>query len=87
MKRIYKYELKLTDIQVIAMPEGAEILSVQQQGENLQLWALVDVSMPDVQRKIRIIGTGNPVANEILVHISTFQMHGGALVFHAFESL
>ena len=30
-------------------------------------------------------GTGNPMPDEPGEYIATFQMHGGALVFHAFE--
>lgn len=42
MKTIYKYPLDVTDRQVIAMPEDAEILTVQVQNGKPMLWAVVD---------------------------------------------
>ena len=38
MKKIYKYELEITEIQTVEMPVGAEILCVQFQDEALCLW-------------------------------------------------
>jgi len=52
-----------------------------------QLWAYVDPTEPRVTRKFRIIGTGHPIATDPGDYIGTFQMGGGALVFHVFESL
>ncbi len=87
MKTIYKYPLKIDTAQRVSMPEGAELLDVQcQAGVGPCLWALVDTDKPHVARKILIHGTGHPAEN-IGKHIATFQMHGGGLVFHAFESM
>lgn len=84
MKRhIYKYTLKITDTQVVEMPEGAGILTVQMQHGNLCLWALVKPELPTQSRYIRIIGTGNPVPDESLSYIATAQ--AGPLVWHIFE--
>jgi hypothetical protein len=67
------------------MPEGAEILTVQMQNGEPCLWALVDAHLPTTNRKILIRGTGHD-ASGVGRYISTFQMKGGALVFHAFEA-
>mgnify|MGYP000632690592 CR=1 FL=1 len=40
--RIWKWTLNATDLQSVALPEGAKLLSVQAQGDMPQLWALVD---------------------------------------------
>lgn len=89
MKTVYKYPLVLTDVNVVVLPPDAEILSVQEQPGQLALWALVDPSAPHIaQRTICIAGTGHPLDSSVgYRHISTFQMHGGNLVFHAFEVL
>lgn len=85
MKRIFKYALPVTDEVRIAMPKGAEILSIQVQHGTPQIWALVDPQAPDERRHFRVIGTGHPIEDHAnLRYIATFQYAGG-LVFHVFE--
>lgn len=85
---IWKFTLEVSDMQKVIMPIGAEILAVQAQNEIPCLWALVD---PDAEKEIRyieIFGTGHPVNIGMGIsrkYISTFQLQGGALVFHSFE--
>lgn len=83
--RIWKYPLDLTDQQAPIMPQGAKLLDVQVQGPQLCLWALVDEKAPVSPRKIAIYGTGNPMPDQPGEYVATFQIHGGALVFHAFD--
>ena len=85
MQTIYKYPLTQTQKQTLSLPEFYEILTVQGQDNRPCLWALVDPSMPRVNVEIAIYGTGDNIYVEDLRYISTFQIHGGALVFHAFE--
>ena len=88
MKTIYKFKLQTTDEQQILMPEGAEILTVQLQDGEPQLWALVDTDQPKTKRYIEIFGTGNPITGiGPRKYIATYQLRGGALVFHVFEYL
>lgn len=58
---IWKFELQITDMQELMMPEGAEFLSVANQNGSLCLWATVDPSKEKRHRYIEIIGTGNPM--------------------------
>jgi hypothetical protein len=58
---VWKYVLKITDRQVLVMPDGAEILSVASQHGNLCLWAIVDEYKDKKERYIEIVGTGNPL--------------------------
>jgi hypothetical protein len=44
-------------------------------------WSAADLE----DREIIIHGTGHLVPRDDLSHISTFQLMGGTLVFHAFE--
>lgn len=86
--RIWKYQLDVTEKQSLELPQGAKILTVQMQQESPQLWALVDEKKFDdmEMRQIAIYGTGNPFPDgDLGKYIATFQMHGGLLVFHAFE--
>lgn len=89
MRKVYKYTLALQDEQTLMLPKDALILSIQMQrdGDAPQLWALVNPEKPTVPRKIRVYGTGHGIEDGPLEFIATFQMHGGTLVFHAFEVL
>lgn len=83
---VYKYELEITDEQIIRLPFAAEILTIQMQGDKCCLWALVDPMNESEERTICIYGTGRPIPNKIrLKHISTFFVPHLGLVFHAFE--
>lgn len=87
---IWKYSLE-TVLTVghgtIALPAGARLIAVQAQRNVPQLWAMVDPDAPREARHFAIVGTGHAF-NSIVDngnYLGTFQMHGGALVFHAFE--
>ncbi len=47
MKRVYKYPLRVNDRQIVKLPKGAEILSVQIQRGDICLWALIDTSVKE----------------------------------------
>jgi hypothetical protein len=87
MKTIYKVELKITDVQTIELPSGAEILTVQNQRNSLCLWALVETDAKLVSRVIEIIGTGNPIEPRPRKYIGTAQISHGEFpfVWHVFE--
>ena len=98
MKTIYKYSLTLTDHQLVAMPQGAQPLSIQFQRGQLCLWALVDTNAEMKQVDFFIRGTGHEVDFKVNVpgmvsigdpeqhfkFVGTVQAHGGALVWHVF---
>lgn len=84
---IWKFPLSLETPQVLSMPRGAVVLTVQTQSEQPVLWALVDPDAPTEDRTFFIYGTGweheTPV--DRAAYRGTFQLRGGALVFHLFE--
>jgi hypothetical protein len=87
-KQIWKYRLEVTGWQSITMPKGSEILTVQVQDGEPCLWALVDPDAGTEERFIEMVGTGRQIPTDsgsIGRYVSTFQMHGGSLVLHAFE--
>lgn len=88
MKAIWKFPIELEDVQTVPLPYESEILCVQMQGDQPCLWALVDPSQKPVGREIRIFGTGHNVLHSITSdhYIGTFQMRGGSLVFHVFDT-
>ena len=98
MKTIWKFTLTITDEQVLEMPRGAQILSVQTQYDQPQLWALVDDGAPKTKRRVVVLGTGNDAASlakslwradegryaPFPVYVGTFQVRGGSFVGHVF---
>jgi hypothetical protein len=88
-RKIFKFGLDVNDWQAIEMPVGAILLDVQAQGGVPQLWAIVDPS-PYAKRENRLfrtIGTGDAFDYDpAMIYRGSYQMHGGALVFHLFES-
>jgi hypothetical protein len=88
-KVVWKYPLELKDEQIIEMPANARMLCVQMQGETPSLWVLVDPYKAHESRKILIAGTGHEreALAGFLTYIGSFQMMGGQLVYHVFESV
>lgn len=93
MLKIWKYPIPVQDDIQIEMPKGARVLTVQRQGDLPEfggpcLWALVNPEAKKEIRQFRLAGTGHPIDHaEKLTYIGTFQMEGGALVFHLFEKM
>lgn len=83
MKVIFKYILRISDQVLFYLPEGAKILSVQGQGEELVLWAIVDPSKSVEPRMFSVYGTGNPFQSDHARYIGTAQVN--ELVWHVFE--
>lgn len=88
-KQVWKYLLS-HGRNNIKMPKDAEILTAQSQGDDAFIWALVDPSKEVENRVFDTFGTGHNIGYDMGVerkYINTFQMDGGALVFHVFELL
>lgn len=83
MKKIYKYPLQLADTQMIEIPKYAKILDAQLQGDDLFIWALVNLDYPAESKKIFIFGTGFELPDDLYCHISTVQIKG--FVWHVFQ--
>lgn len=96
MNTIWKYELRVTDVQKVEMPSGAQLLHVAGQEVSEyrpgmawhevvpMLWAKVDPDAPMTQRLIGIVGTGNPAPDDDEgVYVGTAIC--GALVWHVYD--
>jgi hypothetical protein len=66
IKIVYKYPIKLQNLSEILIPIGAKFLSCQVQDSRICLWMLVDYPAESQSRKIRVIGTGDPIKLEDL---------------------
>jgi hypothetical protein len=89
IKTVWKFPLEINDEQDVTMPANSHILCVQVQGVTPCLWALCSPEMPEETRKILITGTGHEREDlaGFVPYIGSFQLAGGALVFHVFESV
>lgn len=84
--KIYKYELRIADREVVMMPETVKLLTVQNQREVLVVWAAVDERSIIRPRVFYVRGTGHEMGEaEHENYIGSAQFSGGALVFHVFD--
>jgi hypothetical protein len=84
---IWKFGVPLTERFVLVMPAGAQVLTVQNQGDVAHVWVLVDPSGPRRARRFALYGTGRtlPNAPETGAYVGTFQTEGGQFVWHLFD--
>lgn len=88
MKTIWKFPLAVASPYQMAMPKGAEVLTVQMQGDTACVWAAVDPNADDERRVFEVFGTGQTMHEDMGVerkYIGTFQV--GFYVWHVFERL
>jgi len=87
-RRIFKYPLELTDHQTITIRSFTpcmDVLHVDMQNDTITLWAENDVTGPEVEIDVFIVGTGNPMPNGAILHIGTVvDAHG--FVWHVFTT-
>lgn len=92
-KTIWKFELAIDNKNIISMPKGAEILSVQLQNNKPCIWALVNPDEPDKEeRHFEMFGTGHPVPcdmgvdRKFLGTLQPVEMYV-SFAFHVFERI
>ena len=85
--KIFKWTLQIEGWQEIEMPIGAQILVMQIQKENPQLWALVDEKNATEKRLFITCGTGQEMPGDVVDYIGSYQIKNGSLVFHVFEQI
>ncbi|MBD3282443.1 MAG: hypothetical protein GF387_02430 [Candidatus Portnoybacteria bacterium] len=87
MQSVYKYTIPVEDYFSLDLPKGAKVLTVQEQHDEPQLWALVEKGVSTEKRNFRLAGTGHPIEEkpETLNYIGTFQLAGGSFIGHVFE--
>lgn len=81
IKQIWKYKLTSP----IEMPLDAKILTIQMQGNEPHIWALVNPKNETETRKFVIIGTGHNFDDNTFKYVNTYQE--GPFVWHVFEDV
>ncbi|MCK4500422.1 hypothetical protein KAU11_07985 [Candidatus Babeliales bacterium] len=87
MKTVWKYTVPMLDVFSLDLPQGAKILTIQEQHGNPQIWVLVNYPVDLLEtRKFRLVGTGQTIeVDNGLEYIGTFQSIGGDFIGHLFE--
>lgn len=86
MKTIYKYPFKISAVVEIDLPFGSRVLTIQPQGNEVFLWALVDSEEKQMLKsRFCVYGTGQPAFELIsyLRYFTTIQVNG--FVWHIFQ--
>ena len=85
MSAVWKVPLQMEGQQLIKMPVGAELLTVQVQNDQPQIWARVDPTAPVADRRIIMVGTGHQFTDDDHKYVGTFQLMGGGFIGHVFD--
>jgi len=87
--KIFKYVIE-DRRQMISLPKGAVILSLQNQREAICFWALIDPEAETERRIFHVVGTGHEIGQEFLDnsnYIGSLQQQGGLYVWHIYEEV
>ena len=86
MKTIWKYSIPFGNLSAMfALPDGAKVLHVAAQQNDIVLWAEVDSDAPKQLREFVVTGTGYELPAGRLTYLGTAQLVIANLVFHVFE--
>ena len=86
MKTIYKYPIEIEDRQFVELPKDSVVLSVGVIAARVYIWVIVDPDLKTMLVQFELRGTGHPLKlKENALFIGTFQLMGGALVYHLFK--
>lgn len=82
---IYKYQLEVTDTQVLKVPSNFKPLYVAIQHGSPCIWARVGKDLPEIEITVSMIGTGHEFEeDDVGEYVGACQMQEGHLVLHVF---
>lgn len=88
MKTIHKFQLKVADFQVVEIKGLTRVLSVEEQYNEIVLYATVDTEKKEIHKlKVEMRGTGHDlgeIQNKNSRFINTVKLQEGRLMFHVF---
>lgn len=85
MITIHKFQLPVESQFSLRVPQGARQLSIQMQGDQPTMWAVVDTDAPPQMRDYVMYGTGHDIEMvNGMQYVGTVQLVSG-LVFHYFQ--
>ena len=85
MIAIWKFPIKVVSSQIVPMPMGTKILTVQVQRDKPCLWAIVDTGVKQGPRLILTVATGEDMGSGAnWSYVGTYQLFDGEEVYHVF---
>lgn len=76
MKTIWKYPLEIADMQRVRVPMGSTPLCVgSDPAGNPCLWCEVDDQQPIIPLEVYIVGTGNPLPEDVNRYIGSIRQN------------
>ena len=81
---IWKKVLPNKGQNILHLPEGSELLHVQEQNDNVCLWYCCNPGNPLIERKFAVIHTADMIPDNA-EYIGTSLSISGKLVHHVFE--
>jgi hypothetical protein len=90
MRTIWKYTLDpKREVQALTMSEGAVVLHVHEQRQEICLWVDHVSTRPTTQRRFEVFGTGWEMPTATRVYLGTAHIGDGGspLVFHVYERI
>lgn len=97
MRTIYKYNLEVTDEQIISAPYFVAVLSVGVQNDKPVIWVIVDTENEQANYTVKIVTTGSDISDikgrmtgvgnfDDWYYLGTFELNNG-FVGHVFTRL
>lgn len=86
MTRVYKYPVS-PGLFSHLMTDRVDMLTVRVQGQQPQMWALVDTSAAPQNRYFVAVSTGRDIEQRVIGYVGSFEINEGTgdLMFHVFE--
>jgi hypothetical protein len=83
MNQMWKFKVSVTGITELTMPKNAKIVHVDNQHDEICMWALVTPSRVEETRYFEVIGTGQNFGISHREYVGTVLV--GRFVWHVFE--
>lgn len=84
MRTVWKIRLQSIPVETVLVPDGAEFVHVEAQGNAPCIWFLCDPSKSIVKKQIATVGTGQG-APEDGRYLGSASLYNGDLMLHLFE--
>ncbi|MGV7002537.1 DUF7352 domain-containing protein [Priestia megaterium] len=87
MYSVWKFPLVADHSQQLDLPLGSKVLSVESQGDDIVIYALVNTEQTEKEvKEIRAYGTGHDIPNDIIEYtfLGTTKLYNDSMVFHIF---
>lgn len=85
MRKVYKFPLRVLEVQEVPIKGLVQPLTVQVQHGAPHLWAMVDTEDALYTRIVLVtVGTGHDLPDQPGSYLGTYQLDGGSFVGHVF---